>query len=186
MPACTSITHHEVAFVALFAQATFVSFFCVCVEALLAQPFSVLVPESLCKCFNWAKPFCAVFALYTIIAEPCMGGDCFHLGSEAMDVDRLIAHLADNHLGLVLCSLAFFAHLTCRAVPAEPLDEVTLQLWLNALPMPEVLARCALQSIVGISHCSNSLGAILASVQVIVDGLGWLLGRCSLLRTLES
>ena len=111
MPTSTTITHHKVTFVALFAHAALVSFFCVCVEALLAQPFPILMPQSFCERPHRAKPFCAVFALNTIIAEIGMARDCVQLRGEAMDVDCLIAHLADNHLSLVLCSLTFFAHL---------------------------------------------------------------------------
>ena len=98
----------------------------------------------------------------------------------------MIAHLADDHLGFVLCGLTLLAHLARGAVPAEPLDQVALQLRLYALAVPVALARLALQSIVVLSHCSDALVAILASVGVIVDNLArWLLGRRGLFRARE-
>ena len=52
--------------------------------------------------------------------------------------------------------------------------------------MPVALARLALQSIVVLSHCSDALVAILASVGVVVDDLArWLLGRHGLFRARE-
>ena len=70
MPAATSVTRDEVAFIALLAQAALVSLFRVCVVAFLAQSFSILVPESICKCSDRPEPFCAVLARDAILAEP--------------------------------------------------------------------------------------------------------------------
>ena len=70
MPAAASIAHDELTFIALLAQAAFVSLFRVCVVALLAQSFSVLVPESVRERSDGAEPFCAVLALDAIVTEP--------------------------------------------------------------------------------------------------------------------
>ena len=75
VPAAASVAHDEVTFIAFLAQAAFVSLFRVCVVALLAQSFSVLVPESIRESFDGAEPFCAVLALDAIVTEPGVARD---------------------------------------------------------------------------------------------------------------
>ena len=168
MPAATPVAHHKVTLVALFAQAALVALPDVGVEALLAQPLSVLVPVALRQRSDGAELGGAVLASDAIFAVPGMGRHRDQLRLAAGQVHCLVAHLTDYHVCLVFAGLALFAYLAVRAVPAEAFNQISLQFGLDAPAVPVVLAGLTLDGVVGIGDCCNSLVTDLASADPVV------------------
>lgn len=76
-----------------------------------------------------------------------------------MDVERLVAHFANNYLTIVVGFKAFFTGLTVSTLPVEPFTELRSERRLMTDSMQTLFTPRALYIIICFSHIRNLLSA---------------------------
>lgn len=90
--------------------------------ALLADSLDPLVPEPLVLVSNVAQVLSAGEAVDAVLAKPVVLGDRGERRLQAVDVERLVAHVADNYLLLLVIQETALARLAVGTLPGKALD----------------------------------------------------------------
>ena len=133
----------------VFLFRIFLNLFLILPVAVFAQPVPTPIkPEPVAEFLDRGHLLGAEGALDAALAEPAGRGDCAQWRVHAVEVGRLIAHLADQEPALITRLHALLAGFAVGTLPVEAFAELRGQRRLVAIPVHDLATLSALKGVV--------------------------------------